>query len=226
MIGYLQDYDETGRFKSTYVYIGNYDYPWHSEIYPGEAMYALSEMYNTFGNEIYKTRFDKAVKFYDDYKFWGKSAFMPWTISALSNMYIITRNDYYLEYAKKITDRMLLTQNLNPKTEAYGSWNPIPMVNSSTCMEALGDFVNALNHKGNQGEIMKYRNHAIIGYRWLMQLQYNEEDAKKYKSPLLALGGFPASAFDANTRIDNTQHSITALSKGLRYAYLQPVKYE
>lgn len=219
MILYLQDAYGTGQFKSTYIYRGDMNYDWHSDIYPGEALYALSEMYDTFGDEIYKESFDYAAKFYDDSKYWGRSAFMPWTISALSKMFILTKDEYYLSYAKKITDRMILTQNLNPNSKEYGSWNPIPMVNSSTCMEALGDLVHALSYSEDKVALEKYKTHSLIGYRWLMKLQFTEDELEGIARPQFALGGFPASDFDNKIRIDNTQHSITALAKGMMYIF-------
>jgi hypothetical protein len=143
LIIYLQDKYGTGQFKSTYIYLGSYDYEkesgWESEIYPGEALYALSEMYRQFGDSVYKKRFDWAMEFYDKKKYWGKSAFMPWTISALSNMAIITNEKKYSDFALKISKKMVRWQNMNPKNKNLGSWHPLPMVPAATCLEALGD---------------------------------------------------------------------------------------
>jgi hypothetical protein len=223
MIVLQQDTYGTGQFKSTYIYFGRFDYEkesgWESQIYPGEALYALSEMYRQFGDELYKERFDWAMEFYDHKKYWGKSAFMPWTISALANMAIITKDEKYSNFAFKITKKMVKWQNMNPKNNNLGSWNPLPMVSSATCMEALGDLIEMTKYLGLEEKTEKYSYHAKIGYHWLMKLQYNEDDVGRLRNPEYALGGFPGAHFKHEIRIDNTQHSITALCKGLKNIY-------
>ena len=68
MILFLQETYNTGQYKSTYVYRGDYDYEkssdWESKIYPGEALYALAGMYQAFGDPRYKESMDWALGFY------------------------------------------------------------------------------------------------------------------------------------------------------------------
>jgi hypothetical protein len=85
MILFLQEKYQTGQYKSTYVYRGNYAYEketgWESKIYPGEALYALAKMYLAFGDAQYKHSMDWALEFYSRER-WISQAFLPWTISA------------------------------------------------------------------------------------------------------------------------------------------------
>ena len=66
MIMFLQEKYNTGQYKSTYVYRGDYDHErhsgWESRIYPGEALCALAGMYRTFREKRYKASMDWALR--------------------------------------------------------------------------------------------------------------------------------------------------------------------
>ncbi len=224
MIIFLQDYGEEGKFKSTFVYDGAYDYEtqhkWESMIYPGEAMFALEEMYRTFKMEKYKTAFDKAVHYYDKGRYNRKLSYVPWTTSALSNMAIGTGEEKYLEYAIRLCRYTLYWQNPNPDDIEFGSFFGLPNVFSSVYLEGIGDCIHALDHFGKAELAGKYRLRARAGYHWLMYVQISKEEADTLRNPKMAFGGFPTSAHDQLIRIDNTQHSISAMTKGLLYVYV------
>ncbi len=82
MILYLQEKYGTGQYKSTYVYNGSYNYEknsgWESNIYPGEAMLALAEMYGAFGDTKYLESLRQALDYYSHDGNWKHFSFMPW----------------------------------------------------------------------------------------------------------------------------------------------------
>ena len=126
MILFLQEKYQTGQYKSTYVYRGNYAYEketgWESKIYPGEALYALAKMYLAFGDAQYKHSMDWALEFYSRER-WISQAFLPWTISAFVSLYEQVREPKYSEYAFYLTDRLLKQQNLDSDDEdRYASY--------------------------------------------------------------------------------------------------------
>lgn len=226
MILRLQEKYGTGQYKSTYVYQGDYQYEkssgWESRIYPGEAMLALAWMFHTFADPRYKQSIDWAHRFYSDERQWQHHAFLPWTISAFTSMYLQTRAQPYAEYVFQLTDYLLTQQNLDADDEVYGSFHHLPAINTAVYMEGLGDALRVAQAAGDQRRMDLYRERAKLGYRWLLVLQFTPRNIPpSWPQPEFALGGFRSTVFDAQIRIDNTQHAIGAFARGLRNVYGQ-----
>jgi len=215
----LQSKYKTGKFKSTYVYKGDYDYEktsgWESDIYPGEAMLALTFMHKHFKDERYLESLNKALAFYSKKGRWRKSAFIPWTASAFSKLYEIVPDEKYAAFVFKMCNNTLLQQNLNKKRITSGSFGSVPSVFTSTSFEGIGDAVYLAQLTGNKNLEEKYIERSIIAYQWLLQLQYTRNDSV----PEEAVGGFKRSLHQPEIRIDNTQHAISAMCRGLKYIY-------
>jgi hypothetical protein len=204
---------DTGRYKSTYIYNGDYEYEttsgWESNIYPGEAMLALARMYETFGDTRCRMSIDKALQFYDESGKWKPHAFLPWPMQACAVMYKLTGNDIYADYAYQFTDRLLTQQNLDSDDEVYGSFHGIPTVNAGSYLEGLTAAWTVAEKRGDTARAERYRKHALIAFGWLLKLQYPTDRL----SP--AAGGFQKSLVDLQLRIDNTQHAVTACAHAL-----------
>jgi len=220
---FLQEKYQTGQFKSTYVYEGDYEFEkrlgWESKIYPGEAMLALAWMYQSFKNPRYKESLDWALGFYSAEEYWKHHAFLPWTISAFVSLYMQTGESKYADYVLRLTDHLLTQQNLDSGDEVYGSFHAFPSVNTASYLEGLGDAIQLVQEIGDSRREKLYVERAKMGYRWLLLLQYNLDNAKNAKSLERALGGFRHSLTDSRIRIDNTQHAISSLTKGLRFIF-------
>ena len=225
MILFLQEKYNTGQYKSTYVYLGDYEYEknsgWESRIYPGEALYALAGMYQAFGNARYKQSMDWALDFYYGEK-WKSHAFLPWTISAFASLYEQTGEQKYADYVFFLGDQLLTQQNLDSDDEVYGSFHGLPSANTGSYMEGLGDAIHIARLVEDEQRSQLYQERAKMGYRWLFMLQYGESDAAALKQPHLAQGGFRKTLTDSQLRIDNTQHTISSFAKGLRFIYNIP----
>ncbi len=232
MIIYHQSLYKTGQFKSTYLYKGRLDHEkrtgWESQIYPGEALLALALMYEQFGEEKYKAIFDRAQAFYSDddtwnwksMLYWDVQAFSPWVVQALAKMYDLTGDETYSSWAVALTEQMLYGQNLNPDREVYGSFSCVPTVFSSTSLEGLGDALSMARQMGDRALEKRYREHLLMGYHWILKLQYKATDAV----PEPAKGGFRQTFYNPQIRIDNTQHAISAMTKGLyNIFHIKPV---
>ncbi len=220
MILHLQDYYGTGQYKSTYMYRGDYHFEknsgWESNIYPGEAMLALALMYKTFGDEKYHESIKKAFNFYKTKrKWWHNTAFIPWTASAFSEMYHITGNEKYADFVFKMCNSSLRRQNLDPGRLVYGSFDGLPTVFTSTTFEGLGDAIPVARKTGNNSLEKKYIQRSKLAYHWLMKLQFSEDGPEHHQSP--AIGGFKRSLHESKIRIDNTQHAISAMIRGVKY---------
>ena len=225
MILFLQKKYNTGQYKSTYVYRGDYEHEknsdWESKIYPGEALYALAGMYQAFGDVRYKQSMDWALEFYYREK-WKSHAFLPWTISAFASLYEQTGEKKYANYVFFLADQLLTKQNLDGDDESYGSFHRAPSANTGGYMEGLGDAIRVARLTEDERRLGVYQERAKMGYRWLFMLQYGESDAAVLKRPDLAQGGFRMTLTDSQLRIDNTQHAISSFAKGLRFIYQIP----
>lgn len=222
MILFLQEKYNTGQYKSTYVYFGDYEYEkssgWESKIYPGEALYALAGMYQAFGDTRYRQSMDWALEFYYGEK-WKSHAFLPWTISAFTSLYEQTGEQKYVDYVFFLSDQLLTQQNLDGDDEAYGSFHSKPSANTGSYMEGLGDAIHVARLTGDERRLRLYQERAKMGYRWLFMLQYGEAEAAVLKRPDMAQGGFRKNLTVSQLRIDNTQHAISSFAKGLRFIY-------
>ena len=222
MILFLQEKYNTGQYKSTYVYFGDYEHEknsgWESKIYPGEALYALSGMYQAFGDVRYKQSMDWALAFYYGEK-WKSHAFLPWTISAFASLYEQTGEQQYADYVFFLSDQLLTQQNLEADDEAYGSFHSVPSANTASYMEGLGDAIHVARLIEDGKRLKLYQERAKMGYRWLFMLQYGEADAAALKRPDMTQGGFRKTLTESQLRIDNTQHAISSFAKGLRFIY-------
>jgi hypothetical protein len=86
-------------------------------------------------------------------------------------------------------------------------------------MEGLADAIYLTRLIGDQKRLSLYQERAKMGYRWLLLLQYTEAHGSQLEHPEVGIGGFRANLFDAELRIDNTQHAISAFAKGLRFVF-------
>ena len=229
MILFLQETYNTGQYKSTYVYRGDYEYEknsgWESKIYPGEALYALAGMYQAFGDPRYKGSMDWALDFYYREK-WKSHAFIPWTISAFASLYEQTGQQKYADYVFFLGDQLLTKQNLDGDDKAYGSFHRKPSANTGGYMEGLGDAIHVARLIRDEGRLRVYQERTKMGYRWLFMLQYGESNAAALKRPDMAQGGFRKTLDDSQLRIDNTQHAISSFAKGLRSIFEIPPAVE
>jgi hypothetical protein len=216
---YLQSYYKSGKFKSTYIYRGDYNYEetsgWESSIYPGEAMLALTFMYKQFKDERYLKSLNDAFYYYSKKGRWMKSSFIPWTASAFSELYTIEPEKKYAKFVYKMCNYTLHQQNLNANRITYGSFGSAPTVFTSTSFEGIGDAIQVARLINDKERERKYTERSLIAYNWLFKLQYIENDSV----PEQAIGGFRRSLHQPEIRIDNTQHAISAMCRGLKYIY-------
>ena len=223
MILFLQEKYETGQYKSTYIYYGDYEYEktegWESKIYPGEALFALANMYQAFGDPRYKKSMDWALEFYSHKRQWRSYSFIPWTISAFVSLYEQSPEPKYADYVFKLSKHLLTQQNLDSDDEVYGSFHILPSANTGSYMEGLADAIHLAQLIGNDELLKLYQERAKMGYRWLLSLQYTELDQSSLKRPEIAMGGIRKNGFNAQLQIDNTQHTISAFAKGLRFVF-------
>lgn len=220
MILYLQEKYGTGQFKSTYVYRGDYEYEktsgWESNIYPGEAMLALVYMYQAFDNKLYKEALDWAYDYYSEKGRWRVSSLITWTTSAFSELYKTDPEKKYAEFIMDMCNYTLKSQNLCPDNYEYGSFYGLPNVFTATSFEGIADAIPVMEMINEKKLAEKYKLRSLMAYNWLFKLQFADSSSS---IPAPAYGGFRTNAYDSLIRIDNTQHAVSALIKGLWYIF-------
>jgi len=220
MVIWLQQKYGTGQYKSTFVYRGIYDYEkqsgWESEIYPGEAMLALVGMYSQFQDQKYLASLEWAFGYYADDR-WDALAFIPWTSSAFSQLYLSTKEKKYADFTFRMTDYILYYQNIAPRKPAFGSFFGMPSVFTATYLEGIGAALAIAQALEDDDRTQSYSNSLFAGYLWLDRLQYKETMGTTPNTFQAAVGGFRTSLSDSVIRIDNTQHAISALATGYQF---------
>lgn len=211
-----------GELRSIHLYAGSPDHPkihWDSAIYPGEAMLALTRRYALTRDEQLLQVLDKAFEFYRTRKDrYLRQAFIPWTTTAMVELYDLTGQERFAEWAIEMTDFLLQTQILDPAAAAFGSFRPSPSANTGTYLEGILDAYRLVASKNDVERRARYRSSAFAGFRFLKGLQYDAATAERYPQvkPLL-VGGFRGGPDDTAVRIDHTQHAVSAIVKGAAY---------
>ncbi|MFH1809668.1 MAG: hypothetical protein ABIJ09_13055 [Pseudomonadota bacterium] len=222
MILDLQQRGGGGRFKSTHVYLGDPEYErssgWDSQIYPGEAMLALAEMYRAFGDPSYLQAVDRAVDYYGAANRWRAHAFLSWSIAAMTSLHQQTGASRYAHFGLQLSDFLLTQQNLDLDDQIAGSFHAFPSANTATYLEGLAEGLRLALQHGDAERAARYRQHLLLGLRWLGVLQIDDVDAT-YASDPRARGGVRQSLEVPLLRIDNTQHSISALVRSLQVLF-------
>ena len=139
--------------------------------------------------------------------------------TAFVDLYTQAPDPKYADYVFWLSDHLLTQQNLDSDDEVYGSFHAFPTANAGSYMEGLVDSIHLANLTGDSDRVNLYAERAKMAYRWLFILQYTESDKSPLKHPEMAIGGIPTSRVNPQLRIDNTQHSISAFAKGLRYIF-------
>ncbi len=217
---HLQAHDDSGRFKSTYVYRGDFEYEkhsgWESQIYPGEAMLALAGMYRAFGDQAYRQALEAAVAYYGEDDRWRNHAFLSWSIAAMASMQAQTGDSRYAEFGLRMGDFLLSQQNLDPDDVAYGSFHAFPGANTGTYLEGLGEALRLARQLGDPARQQRYADHLRMGLLFLSRLQVEPEEQGW---PERSRGGVMQSLHLPLLRIDNTQHAIGAWVRALRFLF-------
>lgn len=95
-----------------------------------------------------------------------------------------------------------------------------PDIDSAPYAESLAEACRLARATGDVQRFERYRNALESSLKFLTLLQYNEANARHFADwyrPAV-VGGFHASLYDGNLRIDYGQHAVSALTQYLRCA--------
>ena len=187
------------------------------DYYPGEAMLSLMKLYNHTGDQRYLNSVKKAFYHYRDYWINNKNtAFIPWHSQAYKLLFEETKDQDLVEFIFEMNDWLI--DNYQIKNSAYpdeigGFPKYFPTFSSSVFIEGINDAYSVALIVNDTIHIQKFKEAIRLGTRFILQLQFTENNTFYLKNKTRIIGGFKTSLTCNNLRIDNTQHSVMALIK-------------
>jgi len=188
-----------------------------TDYYPGEALLALMELYNSTQEKKYLAAVEKAVPFYQTY--WRakkNTAFVPWHTQAYLLLYRTKPDkglaDFVFEMNDWLIDGHQITED--PCPDRIGGFpKHKPRYSSSSYLEGICDAYALAVLAKDEERKAKYAQSMRSGIRFILQTQFTKENSFYLKRPDRAVGGFKESLVENDLRIDFTQHAVLALMK-------------
>ncbi|MFO8051285.1 MAG: hypothetical protein R6V01_06260 [Thermoplasmatota archaeon] len=235
----LESLNDEGRFDYTYEWylIRSFE---ENLMASGEGLLGLALSYRFTGEERYLEGFERAAEYHMDHLTYNNcrnmsTAYYSWMSSSFAEGYHLTGKEEYADACFQLSDWMIdnyygryfgyrgvYDQDLlEAHPELWGSFRSYPSMNSCTYSEGLGDVLGVAKAVNDTGRIGRYSDVLLNASRFILNLQYGEDEAYRFDSPHLVLGGFRHDLFDRVNedmgwqsrwiRIDYTQHAIGAL---------------
>ncbi len=192
--------------------------------YPGETLLALARRYEQTGDGALRKVCDRALPFYQEYfRTRPDPSFVPWQTQAWAKLARKTQLERYAAFVFEMSDALVETQVLLEDTTA--SPRPLPIYDGAFDPEndgvmgiATGVYIEGLVEALRTAEAFKdapragrYRHAVEKGIRFVVQLQFREEEGYYVRSPLDVYGGFRNTPINPTLRIDHCQHGLAAL---------------
>lgn len=189
------------------------------DYFPGEALLALAKQYSLEPSADILGAFDRAILFYRSYFRNAPSpAFVPWQVQAYALMAQQGRRGDYVSYVFELSD-WLAQKQLNesncPWPELWGgiaAYQPGRAgVSTASYLEGFTAALELARVMGDQARISKYERIVRDAARFVMQLQFRQEEAYFVRSPKDVIGGIRTTPSLDLLRIDHAQHALVAL---------------
>lgn len=215
----LMMHQDSGRFLCFYKL--NEDQ--HNDFYPGEALLALSRLYDHTKDTRYLDALELGLGYYNEYyKAGSYTAYTPWATEANVYAYGWLKNESYMDICYRMAQSCASgqwTPETAPDPLYIGGFSPEPASNLASRMEGVVDSYLLAKREGDTAHQDEFLPHIQYTALVLMNLQFNETDVTGMPDPDDALGGMPLNYSDLTIRIDYVQHAVVVLAKILRYQY-------
>jgi hypothetical protein len=209
--------------------IGRPGSPSAQEYFPGESLLALARYARRTGEKRASAALARAFPYYQAHFDNGPTtAFVPWQTDVWTRVaawlldksiaplganrpsvedlcgFVFRQVDWLLEYQH--------TQELGSPSKYLGGFRAphAPTSNSATYIEAIILACDASALIGDSERIARYRDAALLGFRFLLTLQISPERVSALPRRELAAGGVTESLESLRMRCDYDQHFLTA----------------
>ena len=180
-------------------------------------MLSLMRLYEYTQNTSYLESVQKAFYYYRNYWRENKNnAFIPWHTQTYKILYNITKDTEVADFIFEMNDWMIDAYQIYKSEypdEIGGFPKYFPTFSTSVFLEGINDAYNVAIMTDDTSHIEKYEEAIRLGTRFMLQIQFNEENSFYLENKTRSIGGFKTSLTDNIMRIDNTQHSVMALIK-------------
>jgi hypothetical protein len=151
---------------------------------------------------------------------------VPWQVQAYAIIAERTKRREYVDYVFELTDWLAeqqLTETNCPWPELWGgiaSYQPHRAgVSTASYLEGFADALALARAVGDRKRTARYEALVRQAARFVMQLQFREEEAYFVRTKQDAVGGIRTAPALNLLRIDHCQHALVALLKTRRVLY-------
>jgi len=221
----LLNQSENGEFTNHIQYAITGERDSHiSEYYPGEAIFALVSLHNRTENQRYLDAAEYAAEWLITVRDKGKTSsnlvhdhWLLYGLHAIGDAKGIVEDIYY-KHAIKISSAIIASQNTT-YTGGQFVWNggfgasprTTPAATRIEGLHAMYQMMEIRNDPRNKELVRDVKNAIILGSEFLFRTQITKTVIETNQLSEKSLGSFPNSLALNNTRIDYTQHAISAL---------------
>jgi len=226
------------------------DHPYYgaeSTIAPGEFIFALARMYRHYGDEAYRESVDRALPFYmkawrarrrnrtkqgiyDEEHRVNLIGIVPWLVTALNDLHMMTRESHYADVAFEMQDwidrEFFWYTNRAQYPDYVGAsfkvHRELPAINSCQYTEGAAAAYDLAKRTGRNIDLR--RRVVVLGMRFCLQLQYDSYASTFFLPvPEEAMGGYRYTLGHARLRNDYNYHAMAAIAQAVDY--LEPDDY-
>lgn len=199
-----------------------------SEYYPGEAIFALTRLYQVDPNPRWLEAAQKATSYQINVRDQGKSpSELPhdhWLMYSLNELHHLDPKPLYSQHAYKLAEAMILGQRREPNPPEYlgGYKDPPRCTATATHSEGLLAVHAIAVREGNLQQQSKTVEAARLAIAFQCRSFIDTKRAAQYPNPSRALGGFTESPSLHLVQIDGVQHNLSSLLAMHRILMVSP----
>jgi hypothetical protein len=193
-----------------------------SEYYPGEAIYALANLYLLDGNEDWLRAAQAGARWLANDRIAGKApdkvTHDHWLLLGLDVIQHISPDPVYFDASMAIADAIIQSQNVDPEFPDWfgGFYRPPSSTSNATRTEGLMAAYRVARGFGSPGQAERILHAAKNSVSFQLATQFHPESAMYLPNPQRALGGFHRDLTNFEIRNDYVQHNISGILALLR----------
>lgn len=193
-----------------------------SAYYPGEAIYALANLYLVDGDENWLRAAQNGARWLAADRIEGKApsdiTHDHWLLLGLDVIQHISPDPVYYEAAMTIADAIIQSQNMQPEfPDWFGSfYKPPRSTPAATRTEGLMAAYRVARDYGTPEDAERILQAAQASVSFQLATQFYPESAMYLPNPQRVLGGFHADLTNFEIRNDYVQHNLSAILALLR----------
>ncbi len=214
---------ESGEFTSHIMeYSTGQDTGSVSEYYPGEAIYALANLYLLDGNEEWLRAAQNGARWLANDRIAGKApgdvTHDHWLLLGLDVIQHISPDPVYYDASMAIANAIIQSQNIDPEYPDWfgGFYRPPSSTSNATRTEGLMAAYRVAHDFGTPEQAERILQAAKNSISFQLATQFYPESAMYLTDPQRVLGGFHRDLTNFEIRNDYVQHNISAILALLR----------